>query len=59
LATNLLETYKQKITQLSLEPSDGGCFEVIAGDKLIYSKLETGSFPEESTVVGDVGALLD
>jgi selenoprotein W-related protein len=32
-------------------PSRGGCFEIRVGGKLIYSKLETGKFPDEEEVV--------
>ena len=29
----------------------GGCFELTVGDKLIYSKRKTGTFPDESAMV--------
>ena len=32
-------------------PSQGGCFELKAGDKLLYSKLATGKFPDEAALV--------
>ena len=35
-------------------PADGGAFEVSVGDKLMYSKLETGEFPEESILVDQI-----
>jgi selenoprotein W-related protein len=51
LASRLLETFKQKITSLALEPGSGGCFEVTFDGDAVYSKLETGSFPDEATLV--------
>jgi selenoprotein W-related protein len=53
-----LSTLKQKISGLELEPSAGGCFEIKVDDKLIYSKLETGSFPEEADIVSAVEKLV-
>jgi selenoprotein W-related protein len=51
----LLDTYKQEIKELKLIPSGGGCFELKVNGKLIYSKLETGQFPDEPAVVDKVG----
>lgn len=55
LAAKLLVQYKRQISGLELEPSIGGCFEVTVGDELIYSKLETGIFPEEDEIVNQIG----
>jgi selenoprotein W-related protein len=52
-----LTTYKQKIENLSLEPSGGGCFEVTVDGQLVYSKLQTGDFPEEDQLVRKIGRL--
>jgi selenoprotein W-related protein len=57
LAEKLLSTYKQKVKGLELEPSGGGCFEVHADGKPIYSKLETGEFPDEQSIVDQVASL--
>jgi selenoprotein W-related protein len=54
----LLSAYKQKIQDLKLIPSGGGCFELSANKELIYSKLKTGKFPDEQWVLDQVGALL-
>jgi selenoprotein W-related protein len=54
----LLTKYKQKITGLELQPAGGGCFELTVGGELVYSKLETGSFPDEDTLVEEVGQKL-
>lgn len=52
----LLERFKRKITNLSLVPDAGGCFEVTAAGELIYSKLATDEFPDEQSVLDDVAA---
>lgn len=46
LAERLLSNYKNDINSLTLIPSSGGVFEVKLEDNLIYSKKETGKFPE-------------
>jgi selenoprotein W-related protein len=56
LTNLLLTTLKQKITDLTLVPSGGGCFELAVDGELIYSKLQTGQFPEEQWVVDAVSA---
>jgi selenoprotein W-related protein len=48
---------KQKIESLTLVPSGGGCFELTVNGELIYSKLKTGEFPNESSVLKQVKAL--
>ena len=53
-----MSTYKQKIKDLRLIPASGGCFELSVGGQLIYSKLETGRFPEEEWAVEAVGGRL-
>jgi selenoprotein W-related protein len=58
LANNLLVTYKQKIQSLTLVPASGGCFELSLNGKLIYSKLETGQFPDEQQIVKLLGGKL-
>jgi selenoprotein W-related protein len=39
---------------LELEPSGGGAFEVSVDGRQIWSKLETGEFPEEDEVLAAV-----
>jgi selenoprotein W-related protein len=58
LATKILTQYKQKISGFELQPSSGGCFELIVDGDLIYSKLQTGEFPDEGTLVSEVGKRL-
>ena len=54
----MLSTYKQKIEAFELEPSSGGCFELSVNGKEVYSKLATGSFPDEDEMVRAVGAFV-
>jgi selenoprotein W-related protein len=58
LTTKLLNTYKQRIGELKLIPSGGGCFELSLNGDLLYSKLKTGKFPDEQWVIDAVGARL-
>ncbi|MAP73814.1 MAG: selenoprotein [Planctomycetaceae bacterium] len=55
MAAKLLVQYKRQISGLELEPSVGGCFELTVGDELIFSKLETGLFPEDEDIIKQVG----
>ena len=55
MATQILTTYKQQIEGLELVPKGGGCFELSLDGELIYSKLQTGSFPNEKAMVKLVG----
>ena len=57
MASQILSTLKQKVAGLELEPSTGGCFELTVDGKLIYSKLDTGEFPEEGDIVSKITAL--
>ena len=54
LAETLMNEFSWDISGISLIPADGGAFEVSVGDKLMYSKLETGEFPEESILVDQI-----
>ena len=58
MATKVLTQYKQKIEGLQLEPSSGGCFELTIDDELVYSKLQTGEFPDEDNLVTEIGTRL-
>ncbi len=54
MASRLLSELKQKISGLELQPSGGGSFEITVDGKLIYSKLETGEFPNEDEILAKV-----
>jgi selenoprotein W-related protein len=58
LTGKILEAFKTKIGEFKLVPSGGGCFEVTLDGKLIYSKLQTGEFPDEAAVLEKVEARL-
>ena len=56
MASLLLNSLKQKITDLTLVPSGGGCFELAVNGELVYSKLQTGKFPDEPWALEAVSA---
>jgi selenoprotein W-related protein len=58
LTAKLLPRYKRAISRYVLIPSKGGCFELSVGGKRLYSKLETGSFPDEESLITEVGKAL-
>jgi selenoprotein W-related protein len=58
LASKVLTQYKQRIESLELEPSGGGCFELTIDGDLVYSKLQTGEFPDEGVMVNEIGKRL-
>ena len=39
---------------MKLVPAGGGCFEVKLDGELVYSKLKTGQFPDEQSIVDAV-----
>jgi len=55
LAEKLL-TLKQRIGSLKLVPSGGGAFEISVNGKKIYSKLQTGEFPDFDAILQSVQA---
>jgi selenoprotein W-related protein len=58
LAAKILSQYKQKLARLELVPSSGGCFELTLNGELVYSKLQTGKFPDEEAMLAEVGKRL-
>jgi selenoprotein W-related protein len=58
MVSGLLEEFEHKIESITLIPSRGGVFEVMAGDKLIYSKKETGEHAEYEDAAGPLRELL-
>jgi selenoprotein W-related protein len=55
LAAKILSQFKQRIEGLELQPSSGGCFELTVDGVLVYSKLQTGEFPDEKALVAQIG----
>ena len=46
MASELLGEFEHYIESITLIPSKGGAFEVMADDQLLYSKLQTGEHAE-------------
>jgi len=58
LAAKIEAAYAQQGGKVTLIASGGGCFELSVDGELIYSKLATGSFPNEADMVRLVGERL-
>ena len=56
LAEELLHDHWKKISQVTLIPSSGGVYEITYGDNLIWSKKETGKFPEPAEILEKVAS---
>lgn len=50
----ILNSLKTRVGEWKLIPSSGGCFEVRVDGELIYSKLATHVFPDESAILDDI-----
>jgi selenoprotein W-related protein len=59
LTEKILTAFKLDIPSLKLIPSRGGCFEVSVGRKKLYSKLETGQFPDEQWIVNEMARRME
>jgi selenoprotein W-related protein len=46
MAQELLTTFDQEITELTLRPGTGGVFEVRVNGNQVWSRKEAGRFPE-------------
>ena len=53
-----MNEFKQRITEFKLIPAGGGCFEVSINGELVYSKLKTGTFPDEGAISDAVSGRL-
>jgi len=51
LTAEILKEFEPEIEQIILIPSDGGRFEIVVNDKLLYSKVERGRHPHPGEVV--------
>lgn len=54
MADKLLNKYKNRLGEVALVPSGGGCFEVSVNGNLVYSKLQTGRFPDERALLSEM-----
>ncbi|GAC1346028.1 MAG: hypothetical protein NVSMB14_09150 [Isosphaeraceae bacterium] len=59
MTAKLLPRFKREISRCILIPSKGGCFELSVGGTKIYSKLDTGRFPDEEAMLEAVAAALE
>lgn len=51
MAEEILKAKKNDVATLSLIPSSGGVFEIVADGKTIFSKKQLGRRPEPGEVV--------
>ncbi len=58
MTEKILTTFKRQVEELTLVPSDGGRFEIYVNGDQIYSKLETGEFPDEDSIIEQLQAKL-
>ncbi len=59
LANELLKKFEPEIEVLALYPSDGGRFEVLVNNQLVYSKLQTKRHAEPGEVAGLIAKLIE
>jgi len=58
LADKLLGKYKNQVAEVALVPSSGGAFEVSVAGDTVYSKLQTGRFPDERALLNEMDSKL-
>ena len=58
MVEKLLGEFEFKLDSVTLVPSNGGVFEVMAGDTLVYSKKDTGEHAEYEDVAAPLRKLL-
>ena len=46
MAQELLTTFKEELTELSLKPGTGGIFEIYANETKIWDRKENNGFPQ-------------
>lgn len=46
MAQELLTTFQDEISALTLQPGTGGIFEIYANGSLLWSRKEQGGFPD-------------
>jgi selenoprotein W-related protein len=54
----ILGKYEHYIDDITIIPSRGGAFEVVVGDNLVYSKLETGRHATIDEVMESVDEII-
>ncbi len=58
MTEKIAHDYKNAFSRISLVPSSGGVFEVRVNGQDVYSKKQTGEFPDQDAVAAEVGKLL-
>jgi selenoprotein W-related protein len=58
LTASLIEEFRTDISALTLIPLGNGIFDVKVDGKLVYSKYQTGRFPDDGEVEAMVTAAL-
>ncbi len=58
MADKIKAAHKGQIEDLKLVASGGGCFELSLDGELVYSKLQTGTFPDDAAMVKLIGERL-
>ena len=46
MSQELLNTFTDEITELSLQPGTGGIYNITANDQTVWDRKEEGGFPE-------------
>ena len=54
MTADIANAMKQKMEELALAPFGDGRFEVFVDDECLYSKLQTGEFPDCATIVAKI-----
>lgn len=56
-AEQLFTHFRSVIEELKLIPSSGGAFEISVGEEKVYSKLDTGVFPDINHIISSIESL--
>ncbi len=59
MTEDLLVEFEERISKLTLLPSQGGVFEVAVNGELVFSKYRLGRLAEEGEIIRKVGEQLD
>jgi len=54
LTDHLISTYKRRLKSITLIPAGDGEFDIELDGELVYSKLETGVFPDHSAITDEI-----
>lgn len=57
LTDALAKSLKQNMSEIAIAPFADGRFEVIVDGETVWSKLETGEFPDDATIVKQIERL--